>query len=221
LTHDQRKTFDRAAAACPFSIAAACRRFLDEPSDDLWQEWEGLSRGVLGPVLQYLSHLLLSDLVATGRQPPQLFHRIQSVLSRPMAGHYAGFLRETARFYRDEGLDSAVPDLVQFIIRSDVDCKILEDDKAMLGLLVDYRNLWAHGKFDNPAALEETVATIRELTTQLLEEISFLERYPLQFEDGASLMGSDTSVLPKKAQPLLVVQAGDVTLRPLLLKLKG
>ena len=32
--------------------------------EDRWREWEALSRDVLQPVLQYLTHLLLSDLGA-------------------------------------------------------------------------------------------------------------------------------------------------------------
>ena len=74
----------QAATGYPYPLAATCRRYLDTPPSDLWHEWEVLSRDVLGPVLSYLSHLLLSDLVATGRQPAHLFHRIQAVLSRPL-----------------------------------------------------------------------------------------------------------------------------------------
>ena len=214
--------FSSASASAPYPIAAACRRYIDAEFDDPWQEWEALSRGILTPVLQYLSHMLLSDLVATGEKPPRLFHRIQSILSRPLGGHYVGFLRETARLYRDEDLTSAVPELVDFVIRADVECTVLESGKPLLGLLVEYRNLWAHGKFDNPEALDETVATIRQLTAKLLKEIAFLERYPLKLEDSTELMGAEAAkTLSKDPQPFLVIQAGDVSLRPLLLKLKG
>ena len=217
----QRGVLEAKGRSYPYPLASACRRYLDTPPADLWHEWETLSRDVLGPVLSYLSHLMLSDLVSTGRQPAHLFHRIQAVLSRPLAGHYVGFLRETARYYRDEGLTCAIPELVDFLLASEVDCSLLPDGKALLGLLVDYRNTWAHGKFDNPEALEATVATIRELTVTLLGHLEFLTRYPLQLEDRTSLMGADPAGLPKDAMPLVVITAGDLPLRPLLLKLKG
>lgn len=125
MTAGKSQPFKRAADGYPFPIAAACRAYLDRPSDDRWQEWERLSRDVLTPVLHYLSHLLLSDLISTGRKPAHLFHRIQSILSRPLGGHYVGFLRETARYYREEELDSGIPELVDFVLRSDVDCTVL------------------------------------------------------------------------------------------------
>jgi hypothetical protein len=205
----------------PYPIAVGCRWYLDLATEDEWREWECLSREVLQPVLHYLAHLLLSDLVSTGRQPAHLFHRIESILSRPTAGQYLGFLRETARYYREEGLVCGIPELLSFLLSSDVDCTILDDHKPLLGLLVDYRNLWAHGKFDNPAALRETVELIRDLTCRLLEELQFLSDHPLQLADGTLIMGSNPEHLPMGSQPLVVITAGNVPLRPLLLKLKG
>jgi hypothetical protein len=222
VSQELNHAFEEISETYPFPLAVACRRFLDNPPKDNWQEWERLSRGILLPILQYTSHLLLSDLVATGKQPSHLFHRIQSILSRPMTGHYAGFLRETARYYQTEGLTSSMPDLIEFLLRSEVNAELLPDSKALLGLLVDYRNLWAHGKMTNEEALEETVFEVRRLTVLLLNELHFLTKYELVVEGGISMMGSSPSKeLPEKTQPLLVVTAGGVNLRPLLLKLKG
>lgn len=221
LPEDVRNVLEDAAAHYPFPIAAACRRFLDAPPRDPWHEWERLSRDLLSPILQYLSHLLLSDLVAAGHQPPHLFHRIQALLSRPLAGHYVGFLRETARDYREAQLSSAIPELVDFLLAAEVDATLFPDGQPLLGLLVDYRNLWAHGRFDNPRALATTVAEIRGLTVTLLRHLSFLTRYPLHLADGQSLMGSRLDAVEREARPLLVIAAGGLTLRPLLLKLQG
>jgi hypothetical protein len=221
LAADQRNAFEQASRGYPFPVAVACRRFLDSPPKDDWQEWERLSRDVLPAVLQYLSHLLLSDLVATERKPPRLFHRIESILSRPLTGHYVGFLRDTAVYYRDENLVCAVPELISFVLAADADCSLTGDGKPLLGTLVDYRNLWAHGRPENTKVTAEIVEVIRRLTTRLLEEIRFLTRYPLQLGDGPALMGSELPELPKESMPLVVITAGAVPLRPLLLKLKG
>lgn len=221
LSADQRGVFEEAARGYPYPVAVACRRFLDSPAKDEWQEWERLSRDVLPAVLQYLSHLLLSDLVATERKPPRLFHRIESILSRPLTGHYVGFLRDTAVYYRDENLVCAVPELISFVLAADADCSLTGDGKPLLGTLVDYRNLWAHGRPENAKVTAEIVEVIRRLTTRFLEEVRFLTRYPLQLGDGPALMGSHLPELPTESMPLIVITAGAVSLRPLLLKLKG
>ncbi len=213
--------FESTAAKAPYPIAAACRRYLDLTFEDDWHEWEVLSRDVLGPILAFLSHLLLSDLVATGHKPAQLFHRIESILSRPMAGHYVGFLRETARYYANENLKGGIPELIDFLSESELACTLTAEEKPLLGLLVDLRNLRAHGRFDNDEALANTVRTIRQLTTTLLGSIQFLQGYPLTLEDGTILMGSDSSNLSRDNKPLLLVKIGEMSLRPLLLKLKG
>lgn len=210
-----------AAEEYPLPIARACRRCLKKEGGDAWQEWEHLTVGVLSAVLRYLSHLLLSDLAATGARPPQLFHRIQSVLSRPKLGHYAGFLRETARYYRERNLACAFPELIDFLFSADVDCALTGDGSALIGTLVEYRNLWAHGRLENRQALRETAARVRHLTFELLCHISFLTAYPLQLEDGTVLMGTEVSHLPKEPGMLLLVRVHEVGLRPLLLKLKG
>ncbi|MBI5071030.1 MAG: NACHT domain-containing protein [Deltaproteobacteria bacterium] len=205
----------------PYPLASACRKLLDAPPRDGWEEWERLSRDLLGPVVRYLAHLLLSDFVSTGRQPPQLFHRIQAVLGRPLAGHYVGFLRDTARYYRDEVLPCALPELLSFLLAADVDFTLAPDGKPLLGLLVDYRNLRAHGRFDNPAALDETVAIVRDLSATLLDSIAFLSRYPLRLEDGTPLMGAAPPGLSAEPRSLTVVAQSELVVRPLLLKLKG
>lgn len=216
-----RAIVEKAAQSYPFPIAAACRRYVDAAKADSYHEWGLLSRDVLQATLHYLSHLLLSDLATTGRKPTHLYHRVQSVLSRPMGGHYVGFLRETAKYYRDEKLQCGIPELTEFLVKSDVDCTLTGDGKGLLGMLVDYRNLWAHGRLENPAAMKETVGKIRELTALLLESLAFLTNYPLQMEDGTSLMGGELKGVSRDAQPLVVLTAGGVNLRPLLLKLKG
>ena len=204
----------------PFPIAIACSRFVENPPADPWQEWERLSRDILTPVLQYLSHLMLSDLVATGQKPPHLYHRIQSVLSRPMAGHYAGFLRETARFYYDKNIHSRIPELIDFIYRAEVE-KTLSGkvDEPLLGRLVDFRNLFAHGRIDDNKVVEGIAAEVRDLTARLLEGIAFLAKYPIELEDGTPLMGAHAKP-PVGAPQAVVVRVEGLVLRPLLLKLK-
>lgn len=222
IPDDLYPKFKHASETFPLPIAIACKNYIENPVKDPWSEWEILSRGILQPVLKYLTHLLLADLVSSGRQPAHLFHRLQSVLSRPMAGHYAGFLREAARYYRDEDISSGVPELIEFLTRSEVQTALLPDNKALIGLLVDYRNLWAHGKMTDEAALNEALAEVRRLTAALLHELRFLENYELILGDGLSLMGgTPPKDLPEKAQPVAVLTAGGINLRPLLLKLKG
>ena len=215
-----KKRLEEGAASFPHPIAAACRRYLAAAADP-WRQWESLSRDALQSALHYLAHLLLSDLVALGQRPPHLYHRIQSILGRPMAGHYVGFLRETARYYREAKLAGAFPELIEFLLAAEVDASLLGDGRALLGLLVDYRNLWAHGKIDDPAAIERNVEHVGGLTERLLRELRFLERYPLAYEDGRSLMGSAPATLDATARPLVVITAGGRSLRPLLLKLRG
>jgi len=215
-----REALDEAAETYPYPIAAACRDVLDTEPRDSWHEWELLSRDALTPVLTYLSHLLLSDLVATGREPAHLFHRIEAILSRPLAGHYAGFLRETASYYREENVESAVPELIGFLLEAEVDRELTESGRPLLGELVDYRNRWAHGRIENEEVVENSLRRIRSLTGRLLEAIRFLSDLPLRLEDGTELMGSEPD-LPAEPMPLLTVTAEDVSLRPLLLKLDG
>jgi len=213
-------TLAEAADTYPYPIAAACVEVLETEPRDPWHEWELLSRDVLTPILSYSSHLLLSDLVARGENPPHLFHRIKSILSSPLAGHYVGFLRETAAFYRDENIDSAVPELVGFLSESEIESSLTDSGKPLLGTLVDYRNLWAHGRVGENDSTEKTLTQVRDLTRTCLRQIHFLADYSLTLEDGSSLMGSSAEV-PEEPLPLVVVTAGEVSLRPLLLKLEG
>ena len=221
IHHDQERIINDVVNFFPFPIAVTCRRYAEDPPDDLWREWEVLSRDILQSILIYLSHLLLSDLVATGKKSPHLFHRIQSILSRPMAGHYAGFLRETAIYYRDEELSGSVPELIDFLFASEVEKSVLDTGKPLIGLLVDYRNLWAHGRIDHTGAIHENVNIIREVTIKLLQALSFLKHYPLSFEDGSVLMGANPDGLSGKGNPIMVITASGLQLRPLLLKLKN
>ena len=101
MTNLDKRTsiFIEVSTSYPHPIAAVCKKFIDSPPvNDDWKEWGILSRDILITVLKYISHLLLSDLVATGKKPSHLFHRIQSILSRPLTGHYIGFLSETAKY---------------------------------------------------------------------------------------------------------------------------
>ena len=206
----------------PYPISVSLKRYIDRPPEDDWGEWEQLSRNILQPVLMYLSHLLLSDLVSTNQKPTKIYHRIQSILSRPMAGHYAGFLRKATKYYLEEKLVSGIPELVEFLKKSELDCSLTGNGKPLIGLLVDYRNLWAHGKIENKQTQKEIVEEIRRLTEILLSEISFLEKYPLETEDGKRLIGySSIEGLGKDPQVLKVISSGGLVLRPLLLKLKG
>jgi hypothetical protein len=216
-----RRILQRISTETPLPVAHGARYYLEAEFDDRWHEWEVLTRDALGPSLKYLAHLLLSDLVATGRKPAHLFHWIESILSRPMAGHYVGFLRETCRYYRTEGLACSVPELLEFLQAAELDCGLTKNGKPLLGLLVDYRNLRAHGRFDNPAALEQTVETIRGLMALFYNNLGFLSRYPLELEDGTALMGASLPDLSEGELPLVGVKVGPVSLRPLLLKLKG
>jgi len=143
------QTFGKKSLLFPYPISSSLNKYSVTVFRDPLEEWEFLSVRILHPVLMYLSHMLLSDLVSTGCQPSHLYHRIQDVLSRPMMGHYAGFLRETARYYRAEGMNSRVPELIGFLVASDVDCTILGEGRALLGELVEYRNLVADGRIDN------------------------------------------------------------------------
>jgi hypothetical protein len=204
----------------PFPVAVALKRYSEQEYSDFYKEWDALSTGILQPVLMYLSHLLLSDLVSTGRQPALLYHRIQSVLSKPLMGQYAGFLRETAKYYHQENLESSVPELISFLQASDVDCTLAGDGKALLGELVDYRNLLAHGRINNPRVMEDIVSRVRLLTDILLKNISFLIKYPLQLEDGTSMMGWSLPKTEKIVQPMVVLTGGNLKIRPLLLKMK-
>ena len=212
-----------AATRYPFPIAYACRRLVDKPPADLWLEWETLSRDVLQAVLHFLSHILLTNLVNTGRQPAHLYHRIQAILSQPTAGHYVGFLRETARYYQSEGLDSTMPELIELLLASEVTKEVLEEEnKPLIGLLVEYRNLWAHGRVSDESILTETVDRVRTLTEKLLESLEFLTRYPLELEDGRDLMGADPPALTREPS-LVFVGVGKHERRevwPLLLKLR-
>lgn len=220
-----REALVEAAETYPYPLAVACRDVLDTDPRDNWHEWELLSRDALTPVLTYLSHLLLSDLVATGREPAHLFHRIEAILSRPLAGHYVGFLRETARYYREEDVESTVPELVEFLVEAEVDQTLSEAGRPLLGQLVDYRNRWAHGRIENEEVVERNLQAIRRLTRRLLVETSFLAELPVTLEDGTELMGSSLN-LPEEPLPLVTVAVETpsdegVSLRPLLLKLDG
>ena len=220
ISKEQIDRLNSCAEAYPYSIAKACRYYLNEMPEDPWRAWELLSRGILQPVLNFMSHLLLSDLIAIGEKPPQLFHHIQAILSRPMAGQYVGFLRETARHYHADHLDSSVPELVQFLIESEINCTKLDNGRALIALLVEYRNAFAHGRVLNNSYAEETATTVFELTIRLLEEIEFLSAYPLLMEDGSLLMGHSPKGLALKTQALSVLTARQVSMRPLLLKLE-
>jgi hypothetical protein len=213
---------ERYAAVYPYPISIAIKRYLDKLPEDDWGDWEQLSRNILQPILMYLSHLLLSDLISTKQKPARIYHRIQSILSRPMAGHYAGFLREATKYYIEEKLESGVPELIEFLKQSELECSLTGNGKPLIGLLVDYRNLWAHGKIENKDTQKEIVEEIRRLTENLLGEISFLEKYPLETEDGKKLMGyGSIEGQGKEPQILKVISSGGLVLRPLLLKLKG
>jgi len=63
----------RCAEELPFPVAVACASYQKNAPHSSWQIWELVTRDLLGAILPYLSHLLLADLVATGRQPPSLF----------------------------------------------------------------------------------------------------------------------------------------------------
>ena len=211
-----------AADSYPYPIAIACRRLLDSYPDDPWEEWERLSRDLLGSVLPFLSHLLLSDLVASGRKDAGLFPLIRDVLSRPLAGQYVRFLRETARVIDPSAGSSQVPDLVRFLQRSEVESTLLDNGRPLLGTLVDYRNQWAHhGRLLDAGTRDAAVEEIRTLSAQLLRELRFLADWHLVTEEGEQLMGS---LLAGKASPggsLLVEAEGGLIVRPLLLRLDG
>ncbi len=221
LSLEQKNILKSSAENYPFPIAYACQQYVVESPQDPWRSWELLSRNILQSVLQYMSHLLLSDLIAMGEKPPHLFHHIQGILSRPFAGHYVGFLRETALHYEKQGLGSALPELVDFIAEAEIHCTKLEQRNGLIAQLVEYRNAFAHGKVVNQANIEKTAQTVLELTLFLLQEIQFLTRYPLHMEDGRELMGHSPPGLDRQAKPLLAVSAQATVLRPLLLKLSG
>ena len=212
--------FSNYALSYPYPIASSCRRFIDNPPHDVWQEWEKYSRDILQPVLQYLSHILLSDLVALDQKPAHLYHRIQAILSRPMIGHYAGFLRETARYYKEKELQSSIPELIDFLYDSEIEQKFTPKKEQLIGTLVNYRNLFSHGKIEDRKVVEEITNEVRELTHIFLEKISFLTDYPLVFEDGTKAMGGELNTI--KEQPVFIKLKGtnELKLRPLLLKLK-
>ena len=109
LDDKSRLAFEKAARSYPFPIAVACKRYLDEQFLDPWREWEVLCRDVLLPTLTYLSHLLLSDLVALGRKPPHIFQHIQSILSRPMA------LKAGESFHYNSGCSVLLGGVVEFL----------------------------------------------------------------------------------------------------------
>jgi hypothetical protein len=203
----------------PYPVSRAIRKYEERKTEDLYIEWEILSKDVFHTVLVYLSHLLLSDLVSTGLRPASLYSRIQSILNRAMTGQYVGFLRETAKYYRSEGIKSSIPELIDFIISSEEDCHLTESGKPLMGLLVDYRNLLAHGRLDSEEAMREILSEVRSLTRVLIGQLCFLKRYPLEAEDGTVLMGSE--IEGRDSQPLVVITSGGIRLRPLLLKLKG
>jgi energy-coupling factor transporter ATP-binding protein EcfA2 len=212
------EVLSHAAKTYPYPIAQACLRFQTSPEKDDWDRWQKLSRDVLQPILQYLTHLLLSDLVAAGVKPATLYHRIQSVLTRPMAGHFVGFLRETARYYREKGVPTAVPDLVDFLYVSEI-----ESPEPLLGKLVDFRNLHAHGRIDDLDVIREIVENVSSLTALALERLAFLESYTLELNDGRPVMGAFAEGLSGKPQTVIikVPQGAGFVMRPLLLKLSG
>jgi hypothetical protein len=207
---------DECIARYPYPIAAACRKLRETIFQDAWEEWEVLSRDVLQAVLKYCAHLLLSDLAAAEQRPPLLYHRIQSILSRPMAGHYVGFLRETALHYRREGVRSAVPELIAFVLASEV-----EGEEQLLAQLVSYRNVWAHGRVDDEAVIGKSLDHIRRLTAELLERLRFLADYRLVVGDASPLMGASPEELGEREDLTAAVVVGETVVRPLLLKLAG
>jgi hypothetical protein len=213
LSDDQKNILKQCADTYPYPIAAACQRYLAESPEDPWRSWELLSRNILQSVLHYMSHLLLSDLIALGEKPPRLFHHIQAILSRPMAGQYVGFLRETARHYRDGDLSGSVQELVDFLVDSEIDCNLLDGNRPLLGQAVAYRNAFAHGRVVQKDAIASTSAEVLDLTIHLLQQIHFLTRYPLRLEDGTDLMGHTPWGLSRKPQPLQVVTARGMVMR--------
>jgi hypothetical protein len=222
MENELKEILKKTSEHLPFPISYACRKFLDEPPKDAWDEWMKLSRDILQPVLQYLSLLLLSDLVALEQKPAHLYHYIQDVLCRPPAGHYVRFLRETAKYYKENHLKSNLPELVDFLFKSEVETTLTEKREPLLGKLVDYRNLFAHGRIENERVIEQTTTIVRNLTIQFLKETSFLENYPLQLEDGTLLIGPDDKNFPRETRAAFL-KAGEnktLMLHPLLLTSK-
>lgn len=128
-----KRTLEKAKNNYPFPIASACNNYLNNSAKNDWEDWEKLSRDILSPILKILSHILLSDLVYMGKKPPHLYHRIESILSRPMTGHYAGFLRETTKFYKDNELDSKIPEMIDFLYRAEIKKDLHTDGNQLIG----------------------------------------------------------------------------------------
>lgn len=217
---EARKIFEAVVAEYPQPLAKACSDYLETGHRDPWEEWAVLSRDVLTATLHYLSHIALAELAASERKVPELLYWIEKLLKRPLTGQYLGFLRETTRYFQDHELSGSIPELFDFLRRSELEKTLTEEGKGLLELLVAYRNQWAHGKVSRDAVAEKSVAEVRRLTALLLAELAFLKRYPLENEAGAPLMGV---AVPKEAgvdEASTIRLRGAASLRPLMLKVR-
>lgn len=176
---------------------------------------------LLHQILQYLSHLVLSDLVASGMKEGELYYYIQNILSRPTEGQYVGFLRETARHQKKTKYSTAVPELLEFIYNSEIGLSLTKEEQPLLGTLVDFRNLFAHGNLNDKDTINRNFESVAVLTIQLLESLIFLEKYVLSTEEGYVLMGSESIDKGLGSKKLIVSIEEAISLRPLILKMKG
>ncbi len=221
MEHVQIAYMEGVVSSYPFPIASAVKHYQESDPKNSFAEWEILSKELLLPNLLYLSHMLLADLVASGHKPPHIYPKIVDILNRPTYGRYINFLRETARLYRDQNIQSAFPELIDFILASEVDRTLIDGNKALLSELVDYRNQISHGRIGNQQVQDQIVDHVRQLTLKLLEHLQFLTKYPLITTDGISLIGGELPASIKDSSSLVAISCGERRLRPLLLKLKG
>lgn len=201
LTQDALR---HAAATYPYPIAVRAQRLLARPPASPSEEWERLANEIAVPVMRYLSHLMLADLAASGRQPA-LHARIRNMLVRSRAGDYVGFLREAAR----SATATAIPELSAFLL----------SHESLLSTLLEYRNPRSHRLPGDEEAAAAVIA-VRSLTASLLRGIDFLRNYPLVLADGTVCMGADAKI-PAATAPHEAIRAGTISLHPLVVKLHG
>ena len=172
--------FEDSIEEYPFPIAFRLNKYFITENLSESEEWEFLCGDLFINTIKFLSHILLSELAASETKIGRLFFHIESILSRPMGGNYVGFLREASLALKKHQVKSALSELVDLMYKSETQCTILPENKALLNELLLYRNLLAHGEIPKEVA-EREIGKIRQLIGVLIDKLSFLKNYQLMF----------------------------------------